>query len=135
MAAAARAFFDDGEALLIHEAVPPSAGAPAGLFKLRETRPSVIEARDRKASIQPGQLVSATSSDMVRQSAASEVTEGHMGWRKGPPLGNGPEDVSLLLRTSGPHCLQGCLQIRKWSGVRLEKQLQHIFFLSEGSSF
>ena len=24
-----------------------------------------------------------------------------MGWRKGPPLGNGPGDVSLLLRTSG----------------------------------
>ena len=30
-----------------------------------------------------------------------EVTEGHMGWRKGPPLSNGPGDVSLLLRTSG----------------------------------
>ena len=92
---------EEERSLQVHEATALCPSAPAGLFKLPELGPSDIETRERGASLQPGQLVSATSSDLLRLSAAGDVSDEKMGWHRSPPLSRSTEETSLLLRTSG----------------------------------
>ena len=77
---------EEERSLQVHEATALCPSAPAGLFKLSELGPSDIETRERGASLQPGQLVSATSSDLLRLSAAGDVSDEKMGWHRSPPL-------------------------------------------------
>ena len=84
----------------VHEATAPSAGGPAGLFGLKPPR---------RSSIGLGQLVSVRSSDLIRADAGVEARDGQFShatvssenWRQAPRLSRAPDDVCLLLRTSG----------------------------------